>query len=284
MTGLASYFFGRPAAEELYTGLDRQDGGRIAESLKESDISFAVNSDGKPVLVRDRESAPALFGKLKNMTGDSIPPANSGYICRSLKGTSSMAKPARPALPPGRAVQLSADGSIERGDGAAARSFDDGRHKGGHRSGFRDPVEEAQLANQMHEHAPSWSLAQVVAAIQALRGVALIAAIHSNARAYRHSLPMLSSVITSVSALRTRISAQGSMTLASVAVAPGNRSFSMAMRCSRVSLSLWDGTDRPRPGRRSYNFSASAQAMGEGDTTMWLVNRAPWGKLRQAVR
>ena len=26
------------------------------------------------------------------------------------------------------------------------------------------------------------------------------------------------------------------------------------------------------------------KAMGEGDTTMWLVNRAPWGKLRQAVR
>jgi hypothetical protein len=249
MTGLAGYFFGRPAAEELYAGLDRQDGGRIAEALKESDISFAVNSDGKPVLVRDGESAPALFGKLENMTGDSIPPANSGYICRSLKGASSMAKPATARLAAGKADQLSADGSVERGDGAAAGSFDGGRHKGGHpgRSGFRDPVEEARLANQMHEHAPSWSLAQIVAAIQALRSVALVAAIHSNARAYRHSLPMLSSVITSLSALRTRISAQGSMTLASVAFAPGNRSFSMAMRCSRVSLSLgWDGSTTVR--------------------------------------
>jgi hypothetical protein len=238
-------FFAPASGRVLYAGLDRQDGGRIAEALKSPGIPFDVNSDGKPVLVRNRESAsPAR--QTRKYDGKLDPPANPAIFADRSKGHRRWQIWRGPPLP-GRRT-LSADGSVERGDGAAAGSFDDGRHKGGHRSGFRDPVEEAQLANQMHEHAPSWSLAQVVAAIQALRGVALIAAIHSNARAYRHSLPMLSSVITSVSALRTRISAQGSMTLAPVAVAPGNRSFSMAMRCSRVSLSLgWDGSTTVRP-------------------------------------
>ena len=66
---------------------------------------------------------------------------------------------------------------------------------------------------------------------------------HSSARSWRHSLPMLSSVITSLPALRTRISAQVSMTLPPVAFAPGNRSFSRAMKRSRISRSLgWPGS------------------------------------------
>jgi hypothetical protein len=73
MTGLAGYFLRRPAAKIVYAGLDRQDDGRIAEALKESGIPFDVNSGGKPVLVRHGESAPAQFGKLENMTGDSFP-------------------------------------------------------------------------------------------------------------------------------------------------------------------------------------------------------------------
>lgn len=48
----------RPAAEVLCAGLGRQDAGRI-EVLKESDIPFDVNSEGKPMLVRHGEMARA---------------------------------------------------------------------------------------------------------------------------------------------------------------------------------------------------------------------------------
>ncbi|MDQ6869247.1 MAG: hypothetical protein M3178_12985 [Pseudomonadota bacterium] len=75
-------FFAPASGRSIDAGLDRQDGGRIAEARKEADIPYDVNSAGKPVLVCYRESAPTQFGKLEKMTGDSIPPANSGYICR----------------------------------------------------------------------------------------------------------------------------------------------------------------------------------------------------------
>jgi hypothetical protein len=145
----------------LHAGLDRQDGGRNAEALKESGIPFDVNSGGKPVVVRDRESAPAQSGKLENMTGDSIPLANSGYICRSLNVASPMAKPARPALPPRRRFNC---GRMAVSSGVVAQrravSMTDGI-KAGTRAAlyFAIRVEETHLAKQMHELAPSWSLA-----------------------------------------------------------------------------------------------------------------------------
>jgi len=59
VVGLGGYYMSRPALEVLYTGLDRQDVGRIASVLKEANIPFDVNSDGTTVLVRFGETAPA---------------------------------------------------------------------------------------------------------------------------------------------------------------------------------------------------------------------------------
>ncbi len=59
MTGLAGYFLSRPATEVLYSGLDRQDAGRIAAALKEADVSFDVSPDGTTVFVRYGETARA---------------------------------------------------------------------------------------------------------------------------------------------------------------------------------------------------------------------------------
>lgn len=59
MTGLAGYFLSRPALETLYTGLDRQDVGRIAAALREADMPFDVNAEGDAVLVRYGETARA---------------------------------------------------------------------------------------------------------------------------------------------------------------------------------------------------------------------------------
>lgn len=59
MTGLAGYFLSRPSAEVLYTGLDRQDAGRIAAALKEANIPFDLSAEGTTVLVRYGETARA---------------------------------------------------------------------------------------------------------------------------------------------------------------------------------------------------------------------------------
>lgn len=59
LTGLVGYFLSRPALEVLYSGVDRQDVGRIAAVLKEADIAFDVNSDGNTILVRYGETAHA---------------------------------------------------------------------------------------------------------------------------------------------------------------------------------------------------------------------------------
>jgi flagellar M-ring protein FliF len=59
MTGLAGYFLSRPSSEILYSGLDRQDVGRIAGALKEANISFDVSADGATVLVHYGETARA---------------------------------------------------------------------------------------------------------------------------------------------------------------------------------------------------------------------------------
>jgi flagellar biosynthesis/type III secretory pathway M-ring protein FliF/YscJ len=45
MTELAGNFLSMPAAESVYAGLGRRNGGRIAEALNEADIPFDVNSD-----------------------------------------------------------------------------------------------------------------------------------------------------------------------------------------------------------------------------------------------
>jgi hypothetical protein len=168
MTGLAGYFFGRPAAEELYAGLDRQDGGRIAEALKESDISFAVNfrrqtragprSGERASPVRqtrkydwrlDSASQLRLYlqiaqrGIVDGKAGAAPLAAGRRFNCRRMAVSNAV-------VARRRAV------SMTDGIKASTRAALD----------FAIRVEEAQLAKQMHERAPSWSLAQVVTAIK----------------------------------------------------------------------------------------------------------------------
>lgn len=59
VTGFAGFFLSGPALEPLYSGLDRQDVGRIAAALKEAGISFDVSSSGDTVLVRVGDTARA---------------------------------------------------------------------------------------------------------------------------------------------------------------------------------------------------------------------------------
>jgi flagellar M-ring protein FliF len=59
ITGLAGYYLSRPSLEVLYSGLDRQDVGRIASALKEANFNFDVSSDGSTVLVRYGETGQA---------------------------------------------------------------------------------------------------------------------------------------------------------------------------------------------------------------------------------
>jgi flagellar M-ring protein FliF len=59
ITGLAGYYLSRPSLEVLYSGLDRQDVGRIASALKEASFNFDVSADGSTVLVRYGETGPA---------------------------------------------------------------------------------------------------------------------------------------------------------------------------------------------------------------------------------
>jgi flagellar M-ring protein FliF len=59
VTGFAGYFLSGPTLEPLYSGLDRQDVGRIATALKEAGISFDVSLSGDTVLVRFGDTARA---------------------------------------------------------------------------------------------------------------------------------------------------------------------------------------------------------------------------------
>jgi flagellar M-ring protein FliF len=59
ITGLAGYYLSRPSLEVLYSGLDRQDVGRIASALKEANFTFDVSADGTTVLVRYGETGAA---------------------------------------------------------------------------------------------------------------------------------------------------------------------------------------------------------------------------------
>ncbi|MGY2047714.1 flagellar basal-body MS-ring/collar protein FliF [Methylobacterium sp. JK268] len=57
--GLGAYYLSRPAQETLYTGLSRDDVGRIGSVLKDANIPFDVSSDGAAVLVPYGQTAQA---------------------------------------------------------------------------------------------------------------------------------------------------------------------------------------------------------------------------------
>lgn len=57
--GLGAYYLSRPAQETLYTGLSREDVGRIGSVLKDANIPFDVASDGASVLVAYGHTAQA---------------------------------------------------------------------------------------------------------------------------------------------------------------------------------------------------------------------------------
>ncbi|KQO69560.1 flagellar M-ring protein FliF [Methylobacterium sp. Leaf469] len=57
--GLGAYYLSRPAQETLYTGLSREDVGRIGSVLKDANIPFDVSADGAAVLVSYGNTATA---------------------------------------------------------------------------------------------------------------------------------------------------------------------------------------------------------------------------------
>ncbi|KQU30191.1 flagellar M-ring protein FliF [Methylobacterium sp. Leaf94] len=57
--GLGAYYLSRPAQEPLYTGLSREDVGRIGSVLKDANIPFDVSADGAAVLVAYGHTAQA---------------------------------------------------------------------------------------------------------------------------------------------------------------------------------------------------------------------------------
>lgn len=57
--GLGAYYLSRPAQETLYTGLSREDVGRIGSVLKDANIPFDVSADGAAVLVPYGNTAQA---------------------------------------------------------------------------------------------------------------------------------------------------------------------------------------------------------------------------------
>ena len=57
--GLGAYYLSRPAQEPLYTGLSREDVGRIGSVLKDANIPFDVSADGAAVLVAYGHTANA---------------------------------------------------------------------------------------------------------------------------------------------------------------------------------------------------------------------------------
>ncbi|MGU3358991.1 flagellar basal-body MS-ring/collar protein FliF [Methylobacterium sp. M6A4_1b] len=57
--GLGALYLSRPAQETLYTGLSREDVGRIGSVLKDANIPFDVSADGAAVLVAYGHTAQA---------------------------------------------------------------------------------------------------------------------------------------------------------------------------------------------------------------------------------
>ena len=59
LTGLIGYMLSRPSLEVLYSGLDRQDIGRVSTALREASIPFDVSADGNTVFVGYGHTAQA---------------------------------------------------------------------------------------------------------------------------------------------------------------------------------------------------------------------------------
>jgi flagellar M-ring protein FliF len=57
--GIGAYYLSRPAQETLYTGLDREDVGRMGAVLKDAGIPFDVSADGTSLLVSYGNTAQA---------------------------------------------------------------------------------------------------------------------------------------------------------------------------------------------------------------------------------
>ncbi|TXN72216.1 flagellar M-ring protein FliF [Methylobacterium sp. WL18] len=57
--GLGAYYLSRPLREPLYTGLSRDDVGRMAAVLKDAGVPFDVSSDGTALLVSYGQTAQA---------------------------------------------------------------------------------------------------------------------------------------------------------------------------------------------------------------------------------
>jgi flagellar M-ring protein FliF len=57
--GVGTYYLSRPAEETLYTGLDREDVGRMGAVLKDAGIPFDVSTDGTALLVSYGNTAQA---------------------------------------------------------------------------------------------------------------------------------------------------------------------------------------------------------------------------------
>ncbi|RVU20049.1 flagellar basal-body MS-ring/collar protein FliF [Methylobacterium oryzihabitans] len=74
--GLGAYYLSRPAHETLYTGLNREDVGRIGATLKDAGIPFDVSADGTAVLVPYGHTAQARM----LLAGKGLPQSSkSGY-------------------------------------------------------------------------------------------------------------------------------------------------------------------------------------------------------------
>jgi flagellar M-ring protein FliF len=74
--GVGGYYLSRPQQEVLYTGLTRDDVGRIGTALKEAGIDFDVAADGATVTVNYGETARARMLLAEKGLPES---ANSGY-------------------------------------------------------------------------------------------------------------------------------------------------------------------------------------------------------------
>jgi flagellar M-ring protein FliF len=59
LIGVGTYFLSQPPQEVLYTGLDREDVGRIGGVLKDAGIDFDVSADGTTLMVGRSETARA---------------------------------------------------------------------------------------------------------------------------------------------------------------------------------------------------------------------------------
>ena len=74
--GVGAYYLSRPQQQILYTGLTRDDVGRIGTALKDAGIDFDVAADGQTVTVNYGDTARARMLLAEKGLPES---ANSGY-------------------------------------------------------------------------------------------------------------------------------------------------------------------------------------------------------------